>query len=53
MHEFDDAVLQCFLDNQEQLFRKEMWLPAWKRRMLFEGKPCGGCEFHRRSVGFL
>ena len=20
MHEFDDAVLQCFLDNQEQLF---------------------------------
>lgn len=20
MHEFDDVVLQCFLDNQEQLF---------------------------------
>ena len=20
MHEFDDAVLQCFLENQEQLF---------------------------------
>ena len=20
MHEYDDAVLQCFLDNQEQLF---------------------------------
>ena len=20
MHEFDEAVLQCFLDNQEQLF---------------------------------
>lgn len=20
MHEFDDAVLKCFLDNQEQLF---------------------------------
>lgn len=22
MHEFDEAVLQCFLDNQEQLFSK-------------------------------
>ncbi len=22
MHEFDDAVLKCFLDNQEQLFSK-------------------------------
>lgn len=22
MHEFDDAVLQCFLDNQEQLFKE-------------------------------
>ena len=23
MHEFDDAVLQCFLDNQGQLFPEE------------------------------
>ncbi|MDD6491003.1 MAG: glyoxalase [Firmicutes bacterium] len=23
MHEFDDAVLQCFLDNQSQLFPEE------------------------------
>ncbi len=23
MHEFDDAVLQCFLDNQRQLFPEE------------------------------
>lgn len=23
MHEFDDAVLQCFLDNQNQLFPEE------------------------------
>ena len=22
MHEFDEAVLQCFLENQEQLFSK-------------------------------
>lgn len=22
MHEFDEVVLQCFLDNQEQLFSK-------------------------------
>ncbi len=22
MHEFDEAVLQCFLDNQEKLFSK-------------------------------
>lgn len=22
MHEFDEAVIQCFLDNQEQLFSK-------------------------------
>ena len=22
MHEFDESVLQCFLDNQEQLFSK-------------------------------
>ena len=24
MQEFDEAVLQCFLDNQEQLFSKEV-----------------------------
>ena len=24
MHEFDDVVLQCFLDNQEQLFSKKV-----------------------------
>ena len=23
MHEFDDVVLQCFLDNQEQLFPEQ------------------------------
>ena len=23
MHEYDDAVLQCFLDNQSQLFPEE------------------------------
>lgn len=23
MHEFDDAVLQCFLDNQSQLFPED------------------------------
>lgn len=24
MHEFDEAVLQCFLENQEQLFSKKV-----------------------------
>jgi hypothetical protein len=40
MHEFDEAVLQCFLENQEQLFSKvvmnsyeeaeEFYLTVWQ-----------------------